>query len=64
MSDCYMQDKDGQYIPAIPEPFWKKGFSTLFRWKPSCCGVTFKDRQAYDFHYVTEHMREAKPNDH
>jgi hypothetical protein len=58
MSECYMEDKDGRYIPAIPEPFWYMGWRTLFRWKPQCCGTLFNTREAYDEHYVIQHMEQ------
>lgn len=55
-NECFMQDKDGRYIPAIPEPFWEKSWRTFFRWRPLCCRTMFKSREAYDQHYVLEHM--------
>jgi len=57
---AYMIDKDGRYLPAIPEPYWKASWRTLFRLRPFCCGHIFKSREEYDMHYVIEHIGEKE----
>ncbi len=66
MNGAYMQDKDGRYIPAIPEPYWSRGWKTLFRMRPACyqCRWIFENREQYDEHYVTHHLPEETAHDH
>jgi len=56
-------DPDLGYMPAIPEPFWYRGWRTFFRFKPACyrCGnpMLFKDRMAYSIHYALNHIEES-----
>jgi hypothetical protein len=48
----------GGYVPLVPEPFWYRGWRTLFRWRPQCvrCNIIFSTRQEWDAHYVLAHL--------
>lgn len=60
-----MYDPQLGWVPAIPEPFWYLGWRSWFTWKPQCieCSqrldrtVLFKDRKAWDAHYVLNHIQ-------
>lgn len=48
-----MQNKRGEWVPAIPEPFFY-GFKLR---KAKCdCGDKFKTRKRYQEHYALEHI--------
>lgn len=52
--NVFAQNKYGQYLPAIPEPFYRGG---LFKWRHECqCGIVFPSRSAYRGHYALVHI--------
>lgn len=69
---CASFDPQLGYMPAVPEPFWYRSWRTWFTDTPSCyrAGCTrksffgevlpmfFKNRQAYDTHYILRHLEE------
>jgi hypothetical protein len=60
VTDVYTLDPEHGWVPAIPEPFWYKGWRTLFRYRPSCyqCGnpLLFKTRREWEAHYRMSHL--------
>jgi hypothetical protein len=58
------------YMPAIPEPFWFRGWRTWFRYRPACYRCAeggkpklFADLGAYRLHYVLKHMGDDDAKD-
>lgn len=76
MLGAYTLDPELGWVPAIPEPFWYRGWRTLFRYRPSCyqCKhdtffgeqpTIFATRKEWDTHYVLNHLEEdLKDEDH
>ena len=65
MTGTYTLDPQLGWVPAIPEPFWYKGWRTFFRYRPACYQCTngeppliFKNRAEWDSHYVLTHLKE------
>lgn len=54
-------DHELRYVPAIPLPFWYRGWRSLWRWRPSCyqCKLIFKTEKEFDAHYVLHHLEGA-----
>lgn len=52
----YKQNEFGDYVPAIPEPFWVRHW--LFWERPSCycCRLKFRNRAEWDEHYTKHHL--------
>jgi len=52
-------DPDLGEIVAVPEPFWRRSWRTLFRYKPACyeCEVMFSSRALWEVHWLAEHYR-------
>ena len=67
MNETLRYDAELGYVPAIPEPFWYRGWRTLFRERPQClqCDEIFANRSDWDKHYVLIHCgaRAALTND-
>lgn len=70
MSHTYTLDPVLGWVPAIPEPFWYKGWRTWFRYRPACYRCTgteppliFKTRAEYDAHYVLTHLEQDLKNE-
>jgi hypothetical protein len=63
MSAVYTLDPQLGWVPAIPEPFWYRGWRTLFCYRPACyqCAgkkpLLFKNRKEWDAHYVLSHLQ-------
>lgn len=60
MGGVYSLDPQLGYVPAIPEPFWYRGWRTFFRFRPACyaCGgpLLLKDRREWEAHYALNHI--------
>ena len=71
MPVAYTLDPQLGWVPAIPEPFWYRSWRTLFRYRPACykCShgaeppLLFKNRKAWDEHYVLTHLIEDLENE-
>lgn len=65
MSPIQTLDPELGWVPAISEPFWYRGWLSLFRYRPACytCGkpMLFATRKEWDAHYVLTHLE--KDND-
>lgn len=64
MAAVYTLDPELGWVPAIPEPFWYRGWRTLFRYRPACyqCKkgeqpTIFKTRHEWQTHYVLSHLQ-------
>lgn len=57
----YDRSEDGSLRVAVPEPFWIKGWKTLFCWRPACyqCRITYRTREEYADHYIAVHAYEG-----
>ena len=53
------------WMPAIPIPFWYRGWRTLFRERPSCyeCRIIFKNEAAYNVHWLDKHLPAEEASD-
>jgi len=51
----------GSLRVAVPEPFWIRGWRTLFFWRPACyaCRVTYSAREEYQDHFISAHAYES-----
>jgi hypothetical protein len=56
----YERLADGSLRTAIPEPFWERSLRTWFRYKPMCCNRIFRNRGAYEDHYVMNHIASSE----
>lgn len=58
VNDISAFDSQLGWVPAIPEPFWYRGWRTLWRWRPQCvgCDVIFPDRDSWRRHYALYHI--------
>lgn len=56
----YERMEDGAIRVAVPEPFWVRGWRTLFFWRPACykCQIIYTTREQYTDHYVFVHAYE------
>ncbi len=63
----YSLDPQSGYVPAIPEPFWYRGWRSWFRFVPACyqCGrpLLFENLAEWDSHYVLNHLEGLKKGD-
>jgi hypothetical protein len=72
MPVAYTLDPQLGWVPAIPEPFWYKSWRTWFCYVPACyqCPdalgnpLLFKNRAAWDAHYVLTHLEEDTDESH
>ena len=67
----YTLDPQLGWVPAIPLPFYYKGWRTLFRYRPACYRCTggeppliFKDKSEWEAHYVLTHLEEDLNGSH
>jgi hypothetical protein len=70
MPVSYRLDYELGWVPAIPEPFWYRGWRTLFRYRPSCYQcmrygffgdeqpTVFPTRKEWEAHYALNHLEE------
>lgn len=70
MSPTLTLDPQLGWVPAIPEPFWYRGWRTLFRYRPACyrCAsvsmiwgtkpLIFRWEEQWNQHYVLTHLKE------
>lgn len=60
MPEVYSFDPHLGYVPAIPEPFWYRGWRSWFQFAPACyaCGnpLLLKDRRDWEAHYALNHI--------
>lgn len=60
MGRVLQMDRQLGWVPAIPEPFWYRGWRTFFRWRPQCVECyahpIFANRADWERHYVLTHM--------
>jgi hypothetical protein len=57
-SGTYQLDPELGWVPAVPEPFWYKGWRSWFRWRPQCveCDIIFATKREWVEHYVLKHI--------
>lgn len=59
---CQQFDSNLGWMPAIPEPFWYRGWRSLWQWKPMCpaCNIRFKDKEEWKSHYALNHITRGR----
>jgi len=61
MSVTYERLPDGSLRTAVPDPYWYKGWRTLWFWRPGChqCRTIYKNIDLYRNHYIMNHAYEV-----